>query len=410
MSTLNALGYLAGGFNQGYQQAQQRKRDEEDRQERKKRGLADLEFQDEQRNAWRAKHARETKKQEVLDAGDVAAVDYLKQLQSQHDAQQAAAAEEAMAAGTQFNPTPWKPTQEHMLRASERKTNYLLENGHVDEWQQQWGRDEQMRAGLRKKYGQEGLAHFKATQDPTKLLKGVYSNLDDGYELIGVAPVKASLNGGPPAWEVKRRKTDGGDPETFVMNAKQIEEAAHELSDPAQAVRYSIQQKLQSEKSAAVLEQLLARLASGESVARGHDSARVRAAEIRGPSSRGGGGGGAGGSGVVNWRNDPLVIALDKQRVINSNEIASLTKQLETAKSTEREGIKAQIAAKRQSLANVEAQYQALAKQGQKPAGGGAQQRPGGAVKVLPPEAKQIGTSGGKPVYQTQDGKKFIQD
>lgn len=32
-----------------------------------------------------------------------------------------------------------------------------------------------------------------------------------------------------------------------------------------------------------------------------------------------------------------------------------------------------------------------------------------GAVKALPAGAKQIGTSGGKPVYQTPDGKKFIQ-
>jgi hypothetical protein len=41
----------------------------------------------------------------------------------------------------------------------------------------------------------------------------------------------------------------------------------------------------------------------------------------------------------------------------------------------------------------------------------GAQPAPGApkaTVKALPPGAKQIGTSGGKPVYQTPDGKRFI--
>jgi hypothetical protein len=418
MSTWNALGHLAGGFNQGYQQAKQRQRDEEDRQERKKRGLADLAFQDEQRNAWRAQQGREQKKMAVLDAGDVAASDYLRQLQSQHDAQQSAAAEEAMAAGTQFTPTPWKPTQEHMLRASERKTNFLLENGRVDEWQQQWIRDENMRAALRKKYGQEGLAHFKATQDPTRLLKGVYDNVDDGYELGEVKPVRGPLRDGKPLWEIQRRKIGGnGDVESVFMDAGEIEATAHDMIDPTKAVAYSIQQKLQSEKSAANLEQLLARLASGERVAgvradaskevakTGADG-RVKVAAIRGPSS-GGGGGGSGGGG--NWRNSPLVIALDKQRVINSNDITSLTKRLETAKSTERGELRAQIAERQQRLKDIEAQYQELAKQGQQPAGGAAQPRQG-AVKSLPQGAKQIGTSGGRPVYQTPDGKKFIQD
>lgn len=35
--------------------------------------------------------------------------------------------------------------------------------------------------------------------------------------------------------------------------------------------------------------------------------------------------------------------------------------------------------------------------------------KPAAVLKTLPPGAKQIGTSGGKPVYQTPDGKKFIQ-
>ncbi len=34
----------------------------------------------------------------------------------------------------------------------------------------------------------------------------------------------------------------------------------------------------------------------------------------------------------------------------------------------------------------------------------------GGNINTLPQGAKQIGTSGGKPVYQTPDGKKFLQD
>lgn len=38
--------------------------------------------------------------------------------------------------------------------------------------------------------------------------------------------------------------------------------------------------------------------------------------------------------------------------------------------------------------------------------GGGAQTAP--VIKQLPQGSKQIGTSGGKPVYQTPDGKKFI--
>lgn len=35
--------------------------------------------------------------------------------------------------------------------------------------------------------------------------------------------------------------------------------------------------------------------------------------------------------------------------------------------------------------------------------------KPASTLNTLPPGAKQIGTSGGKPVYQTPDGKKFIQ-
>lgn len=40
--------------------------------------------------------------------------------------------------------------------------------------------------------------------------------------------------------------------------------------------------------------------------------------------------------------------------------------------------------------------------------GNNAKPKPSAAVSALPAGAKQIGTSGGKPVYQTPDGKKFI--
>jgi len=46
---------------------------------------------------------------------------------------------------------------------------------------------------------------------------------------------------------------------------------------------------------------------------------------------------------------------------------------------------------------------------GAKPSGGGGGGG-GGGGSVLPPGARQIGTSGGKPVYQTPDGKQFIQN
>lgn len=106
------------------------------------------------------------------------------------------------------------------------------------------------------------------------------------------------------------------------------------------------------------------------------------------------------------------IASLDTDIKSKTTQIGALNDQLLTAKDKEKPEIKAQIKALMEEISDAEGEKRAYLK-----TLGGAQgvekstpQPANGApIATLPPGAKQIGTSGGKPVYETPDGKRFLQ-
>lgn len=211
------------------------------------------------------------------------------------------------------------PNRQQLLAAAQARTNKLFELGRHDLAAQQWVKDEGLRSQMRKAAVQEGMSALQSTGDVTPLLKGVYSTIDDGYDLDGVEPVNNHDPKAPKAWDVRRRNSRTGEERVNRLTADQVDSLVQFAMDPVQAARYSLMEKLagyrgdqqrqtNAERHEDRMEEIgktqdgridLEKLrgASREQVARMNFDGRIRVAEIRGASgSRSGGSGGTGGN------------------------------------------------------------------------------------------------------------------
>lgn len=177
----------------------------------------------------------------------------------------------------------------------------------------------------------------------------------------------------------------------------------------AQGVKGDLEErKLESREKIAAAE--LARKEKADEARAANDAKRIEALFKRIDKSSSGGGGGGSGKGskpamiqTVEYMRDVLKYPPEKiekfifdRKSISEEELAV---QITNAARKNHDDITpAEAVAQARELKSAAAPKTAAAAATAKP-----------AVKALPAGAKQIGTSGGKPVYQTPDGKKFIQ-
>lgn len=299
MKGLAGLGAFAGGFGQGMERGQ-------------RLTLNDMAIKRQQREDKDADALKAD-----MDEANEAARAYLRGLQPQ---QQSAPERYLTLGGTDTSmpdqtaldsmpqAQPTQPSRAQLLRAAETRTNHLFGKGRVKEGMELWMRDEPVRAAMRQEAAAKGMAVYKTTGDPTELIRGVYENVDDGWDVQDVKPIEGP-NG--PAFAITRRNQRTGKTAESKVDGKQIEGFMALLADPKEAARYALREKLavfeanldretagqkhnlslslEGFKSGLRKEEDAENNASRERVAGVRAGATVTAAQIRGASKGGGG-------------------------------------------------------------------------------------------------------------------------
>jgi hypothetical protein len=389
MASLAGLGAFANGLAGGLQRGQQINLASQQMERQKK--------SDDQADAL----------QRDLTAANRAGSDYLSALRAEHEKANAG--------------QPWQPTNEQILAAGQARTNKLFELGRTDAALKQWSQDEGLRAGLRRRAVEQGMLDYRASGDPTSLLKGVYSHIDDGWDIDGVTTSKGL--DGSVRFNVSRRNQRTGATDTHTLEPKHIDGIAQFAMDPEQAAKYALMEKLAGykvdraieaggKKHEQTMEQIGARaegnLAVAETradaardVANTRATATVTAAQIRGAAK---GGGKDAGSTVQRTivQDDGSVVAImkDGSRKVMTKDDGTPMRSIEAEKLVS--SVSKEVGKSLDALGATPEKNRQRARD--------MLPKPPKQLTGLPAGAKQIGTSGGKPVYQTPDGKKFIKN
>lgn len=191
---------------------------------------------------------------------------------------------DAGAARLDGQPVPaFQPTKRQMLAVAEARTNELMKRGRMNEAMQLWTQDEGMRAQLRQQAAQVGLQKFKTTGDPTDLLKGVYENIDDGWDMKAVIPGPETQDG-VRIFGVERVNQFTGEKRVDEVRSDGIEELVMQAMDPKTAAEYSMRSKLEALKGAEARRTNADRhkLTMKEIAARGENSLTLQDAKTEG--------------------------------------------------------------------------------------------------------------------------------
>lgn len=238
MSLLSGLGALAGGVANGLERGE---RLAGDRQRRE----ANQRVIDEQEKVRRD-----------MEAADQAMAGQLREFQAQAPSADPVAQFNRLGGTDESLPDqsaidaapaaqPWRPDTRQLLAAAQARTDKLFELGRHDAAVKQWAQDEGLRAQLRRRAAADGMAAFQASGDPKPLLDGLYSTIDDGYDLADVRPSKFLDPAAPPSWQVERVNSRTGERKTNVLTAPDIQRLVEFASNPEQAARYALMEKLQ---------------------------------------------------------------------------------------------------------------------------------------------------------------------
>lgn len=245
MSALSGLGAFAGGFGQGMERGQ----DLLDR-----RSAAD--FRKEQQTQQREQWARDKALNSDLDAANAAGAERLKSFMpvapdgntmNRNLGGTDSSMPDQTATDSVPKAEPFRPTQEQLMASAQARTDKLFELGRHDQAVQQWVKDESLRGQLRKQAVEKGMMQFKTTGDPTPLLQGVYSHLDDGWSIKSVVPTK-DVNGAP-VYSVERVNQHTGEAKTNAVAPDEIQGLVQFALDPVEAAKYSLKEKLAAFKA-----------------------------------------------------------------------------------------------------------------------------------------------------------------
>jgi len=420
MADVAGLGAVAGGFSRGMMMGQ-------DYAARRQA----MNWQAEQMQRERKRLAEEDAARQDLMAANAAGMKVIKGYRDAYD-QQNADPQAGIAAGLagQQAPAPvapFKPSQDQIMEAAQARTDHLFAVGRTDLAVQHWIQDEQLRRGLREQSIQKGLMAYQASGDPSGLIKDVYKNINDGWD---ITDVKAQRNvDGTPSWVITRqRQTPGPDKkpvvDTKTITPDQIEGLTQWALDPKAAAQYALQSKAEAWKAteaekksqrdqqkaieleaergrqARQTETQRAGSAVGLERVKGEEARKTAAAKAKLPGAAGSNkihsvGVDAEGYKIATYADGTTERLTINGQPVRSNEWATRVDRVAADLGKSLEG-----AGKKPAELRDQAEQLLLNSAGR------IKTAPAG----LPKGSKYIGTSNGKSVWQTPDGKRLIED
>lgn len=243
---LGGLGSLAGGLAQGMERGQAMRA----REQQMTLAAADQAMQEEvmgrRRKDWErqdAQAARDDQTRATLEAANAEAARVLREAQAAHEADPANAGK------------PFQPAKDLIVRAGEARTNALFKAGKTDEAMKFFAQDAAMRDGLRREAVEQNYQRYKATRDPTALIDGVYRNIDDGFDLKGVQPVK-TLDGSV-VYRITRQSRDNPEKtDVQEFTPDDVEMFVQGALNPQGVMKYELDSRLSREKHRQIMEQI----------------------------------------------------------------------------------------------------------------------------------------------------------
>lgn len=379
-------------------------------------GMAeDRAFQREQRDRARKLQQRQDSELSALDEANAQGAAVLKRYQEEWEKSRP-----VTLGGTTED---FRPTPQMILEAGRARTDALLRKmGPTEAWAKAWSADEAMRGMVRQQAAQRVKQSLMTGADPTNAVREFFETLDDGTKVTNVTLGKGP--DGKPIVQVQRSNRYSGEAvQPLELPAEQL---AHDLdmmaANPNDIAKKSLEMTLEAYKHSAKLKQIEAEGAErrkteekkGE-VEKGLEEAkqknRLSLESVRGENARDVAKIKA--SGNRSNERSQKIAALAQERTSLDSDIRTLTSQLRDARPADRVTIQARLDEARRLAADVRRRLAELTDGGgdapsRAPAPAAPRQQ--GLPPGLPPGSRQIGTSGGKPVYQTPDGKRFIEE
>lgn len=301
MSGLAALGSLAGGIVRGLETGErlksQRMANEEmkRKQDEEAKFQADLQAANEEARGWLSQQA--TEKNPGLAA-------YLNR----------GGSDGSMPEQPQDQTTPFKPSQSQLLKAAQVRTNALFSKGHTERAYKQWLQDEQVRGSLRGAAGEKLKASIAAGADPTAAAREFYDLVDDGMDLVSMAPRRTEDGG--LVYEIVTRDPNGRETLSQATPDEIVTRIDGAMADPKAVALAAVRNKFElgqikargseqrttdAAKHEGDMKEIAARAAGNQTVAETRAGAAVDAAKARAQGSitvaqiRAGAGGSSGG-------------------------------------------------------------------------------------------------------------------
>lgn len=416
---LGALGSFAGGLAGGIERGQtldMRRQDQAWQTEARGR----------QRKQWSQQDEELRAEQEARQA----AIDALDQDRKAYEAQWKAQPQGPTLDGGPVATNamqPYKPSRQAILKAAQARTDALFGMGKTDRAVAQWVKDEALRSQVRGEAAQKLSAALGTGADISGPLGEFYDTLDNGQDIAGVQVSKGE--DGQPVYRIQHvdRATGKVAAEVQMTPQQLMENVSQIAASPAEAAKLALRMKLATfegqvragtervkgeedrktakERHGYTMEEIGQRGENTAEAARIRVGGTITAAKLR--ASAGGGKGAA--SGASEWYaprdlGDGRMVSVHKRtgeaRIVTDNDGRPLTplaweKLVGSTATTVGKTIEG-------SLATPEANRTRARQMLPRPP------EPAKLPPGLPPGSKQIGTSGGKPVFQTPDGKRFI--
>lgn len=398
---LARIGHVARGVNAGIQDFQQMQANELGLQERKQRlslGDADAQWQQQARGRQQQQWKREDDTRALDEEAQSAGMKAIEEDRLSYDNAPAPLGLD----GKPGEKSPYTPSKKAILRAAQAQQDVYFRKGRADMGIAMDAKLEPLRASIKGEAANGVMNAMRTGRDITPALREFDALNNDGFDIDGTVETVKQPDG-TTAYKVKRKNRFTGKTQEQVVSQRQLVEAmASNIGKPEDAAKFNQQllleslkaegrKDLQEDKDEAALERVKARV-----------SGTITAAQIRKGASGGGGSGDAG-------------LRVQSKTVLADGRIALTMRDGSTKIATDDNGKPLTAIAFEQLVGREADAVGKTLEGGMKPraaqrqeAAGNLPKPPAGLPKGLPAGSKQIGTSKGKPVYETPDGKRFI--
>lgn len=403
---ISAAGAFASGVGRGLDSFQQGK----ERQQRMSLADADQRWQEQQRGRqqqqWQREDEMRALEQESMASG-------MKAIEEDRAAYDQAPAPLGLD-GKPGAKAPYAPSKKAILRAAQAQQDFYFHKGRADLGIAMDAKLEPMRTSMKGEAAKGLLDAMQTGKDITPAMREYDALNNDGFEIDGKVQ-SITQPDGTTAYRVKRKNrfTGEAEPERTLSQQQLVQAMATNIGKPEDAAKFNQSMLLESFKHGNTLKEIDRRTEgavevaktrgdTAETVAKIRVSGTITAAQIR----KAAGGGGSGGDNKV-----------QSTKTLADGRIVAIMKDGSAKVMTHDDG-KPMAAIDYEKLVGTTAGQVGKTIEGSlaSPEANRGRARsmlpqpPAGSPAGLPPGSKQIGTSGGKPVYQTPDGKRFIQE